>query len=237
MAKLKGKLFLLPTPIDENGLESIPPEAMRIMHGLDHFIVERARTSRRYISTTKPPKSIESLQIEEMPEDVTNMKLMEEQLQPILEGIDMGIMSEAGLPAVADPGNKYVAIAHRLGIRVVPVSGPSSIMMALIGSGLEGQRFTFHGYLSAKKDELASQLKDLERKADREDATQIWIEAPYRNKQVLEAVERHLDPKRMFCIAAGLGSKDGFVLTRQVNAWRRSGWPEIHKIPAVFLLK
>lgn len=237
MVRFKGKLYLLPTPIDEHGLESIPVEAIRIMHGLEHFIVERARTSRRYISSTKPPRKIESLLIEEMPEDVNNMKLMEAQMQPLLEGKDMGMLSEAGLPAIADPGSKYVAIAHRLGIRVVPITGPSSIMLALMASGLEGQRFTFHGYLSAKKEDLANEIQNIERRADKDNATQIWIETPYRNKQIMEAVEKYLDPKRMFCIAAGIGSKDGFVITRQVNAWRRSGWPEIHKVPTVFLIR
>jgi 16S rRNA (cytidine1402-2'-O)-methyltransferase len=237
MVRFKGKLYLLPTPIDEQGLESIPSEAIRILHSLNHFIVERARTSRRYISSTRPGKPIESLLIEEMPEDVTNMKLMEAQMQPLLEGKDMGLLSEAGLPAIADPGSRYVAIAHRLGIRVVPISGPSSIMMALMASGLEGQRFMFHGYLSAKKEALADEIQNIERRADRDDATQIWIEAPYRNRQIMEAVEKYLEPKRMFCIAAGIGSKDGFVITRQINAWRRSGWPEIHKVPTVFLLK
>lgn len=237
MVRFKGKLYLLPTPIDEHGLESIPVEAIRIMHSLEHFIVERARTSRRYISSTKPPRKIETLLIEEMLEDVNNMKLMEAQMQPLLEGKDMGMLSEAGLPAIADPGSKYVAIAHRLGIRVVPITGPSSIMMALMASGLEGQRFTFHGYLSAKKEDLANEIQNIERRADKDNATQIWIETPYRNRQIMEAVEKYLDPKRMFCIAAGIGSKDGFVITRQVNAWRRSGWPEIHKIPTVFLLR
>ena len=237
MVRFKGKLYLLPTPIDEHGLESIPAEAIRIMHSLEHFIVERARTSRRYISSTKPPRKIETLLIEEMPEDVNNMKLMEAQMQPLLEGKDMGMLSEAGLPAIADPGSKYVAIAHRLGIRVVPITGPSSIMMALMASGLEGQRFTFHGYLSAKKEDLANEIQNIERRADKDDATQIWIETPYRNRQIMEAVEKYLEPKRMFCIAAGIGSKDGFVITRQINAWRRSGWPEIHKIPTVFLMK
>ena len=202
MVRFKGKLYLLPAPIEENGLASIPAEAIRIMHSLDHFIVERARTSRRYISSTKPPKKIEGLIIEEMPEDVANTKLMEAQMQPLLDGKDMGILSEAGMPALADPGSKYVAIAHRLGIRVVPLAGPSSIMMALIASGLEGQRFAFHGYLSAKKEDLANEIRDLARRADRDDATQIWIETPYRNKQVMEAVEKYLEPKRMFCIAA-----------------------------------
>lgn len=237
MSQPKGRLFLLPSPIDDQGIESIPAEAIRILHSLDYFIVERARTSRRYISLTRPSRPIDELRIEEMPEDMTDQKVIDAHLQPLLEGHDVGLLSEAGLPAIADPGNRYVLTAHRFGIRVVPVSGPSSIMMALMASGLEGQRFAFHGYLSAKKDELEKQLKDLERRADRDDATQIWIEAPYRNRQILEAAGQYLDLKREFCIAAGIGGKDGFVLTRNIASWKRSGWPEIHKIPAVFLLR
>jgi len=237
MRNKKGSLFLLPSPIAEQSLHSIPPEAIQILHRLDHFIVERARTARRYISSTKPEKAIDSLSILEMPEDMTNQVFIQNQLQPLLDGHDMGILSEAGLPAVADPGNRYVAAAHSLGIRVVPVSGPSSIMMALIASGLEGQRFSFHGYLSAKREEVEHQLPLLEKRAQREDATQIWIEAPYRNRQVMEAAAKVLDKKTMFCIASGLGGKDGFVLTRNIASWLRSGWPEIHKVPTVFLLK
>jgi 16S rRNA (cytidine1402-2'-O)-methyltransferase len=237
MRNKKGSLFLLPSPIADQTLHSIPLEAIQILHRLDHFIVERARTSRRYISSTKPEKTIDSLSIVEMPDDLTNQVLIQNQLQPLLEGHDMGILSEAGLPAVADPGNRYVAVAHSLGIRVVPISGPSSIMMALIASGLEGQRFSFHGYLSAKREEVEHQLPLLEKRAQREDATQIWIEAPYRNRQILEAAAKFLDKKTMFCIASGLGGKDGFVLTRNIASWQRSGWPEIHKVPTVFLLK
>ncbi len=237
MVRHKGRLFLLPAPISETGLESISPEAIRVLHRLDHFIVERARTTRRYINSTQPDRKVELLSFEEMPEDMSDVKRLQEQMQPLLDGRDMGLLSEAGLPAIADPGNRYVALAHQLGIRVVPVSGPSSLMMALMASGLEGQRFAFHGYLSAKKEDLSGQLRDIERRADRDDATQIWIETPYRNRQILEAANQYLNVKRKFCIAAGLGSESGFVLTRQVDAWRRSGWPEIHKIPAVFLIR
>ncbi len=237
MSNNKGSLFLLPSPIADQSLPSISPEAIQIMHGLDHFIVERARTSRRFIGSTKPEKPIASLSIVEMPEDMSDQTVIRGQLQPLLDGQNMGILSEAGMPAVADPGNKYVAAAHQLGIKVVPISGPSSIMMALIASGLEGQRFMFHGYLSAKREELEKQLRQLENRADRDDATQIWIETPYRNRQILEAAAQYLDKKRHFCIAAGLGGKSGFVLSRNMADWQRSGWPEIHKIPTVFLLK
>jgi 16S rRNA (cytidine1402-2'-O)-methyltransferase len=237
MAKLQGRLFLLPSPIVENGLESISPEVIRILHSLDYFIVERARTARRYISSTKPPKVIDLLSIEEIPEKAMTGKDIEILLKPALEGHDIGILSEAGLPAIADPGNHFVREAQKMGIVVVPLSGPSSIMMALMGSGLEGQRFAFHGYLSAKKDELPAQLRDLEKRADRDDATQIWIETPYRNMQIVQAAEKCLDQNRDFCIAAGLGNVDGMVVTKKIAEWKKSGWPEIHKVPAVFLIK
>jgi len=186
MAQQRGRLFLLPSPILEGELHSIPADVIRVLHSLDYFIVERARTARRYISMTKPDKAIDSLSIMEITvSDISEIEI-QQALAPALEGNDIGIMAEAGLPAIADPGNIYVAMAHQMDIEVVPMSGPSSIFMALMASGLEGQRFMFHGYLSAKKDELGKQLHDLEVRADKDDATQIFIEAPYRNHQVME---------------------------------------------------
>lgn len=237
MRQSKGSLFLLPSPISDQSLGSISPEVIQILHRLDYFIVEKARTARRFISATQPERPIDVLKISEMPRTMTEKTIIREHLQPLLEGHDVGILSEAGLPAIADPGNVYVAAAHEMGIRVVPVSGPSSILMALIGSGLEGQRFMFHGYLSAKREELEKQLPQLERQADRDDATQIWIEAPYRNHQVMEAAGKMLSGKRRFCIAAGLGEESGFVQTKTIADWVKQGWPDIHKIPTVFLLR
>ena len=235
MARKPGRLFLLPSPIVTGGLESISPESISTIHALRFFIVENARTARRYISSAHPSRSMQEMVFVEIPETLTP-KLIKEQMQVLLEGEDIGLLSEAGMPGVADPGNHYVAWAHEMGIQVVPLSGPNSIMMALMASGLEGQRFTFHGYLSAKKDQLGTQLKNLERKADQEDATQIWIEAPYRNRQILEAASKYLDGKRKFCIAAGIGSDESFILTQTMIKWKQVGWPEIHKVPAVFLI-
>ena len=236
MAKQKGRLFLLPSPIHENGLVSISPEVIRIIHSLDYFIVEKARTARRFVSSTKHPEKIELLHFEEMPmEDATDEQI-EIMLKPSSEGKDIGLMSEAGLPAIADPGSQYVRVAQKKGIEIVPLSGPSSLMMALMASGLEGQRFAFHGYLSARKDELKVQLKDLEKRADRDKATQLFIEAPYRNKQVMEIAALSLDDHRRFCIAANVGGENGFVITKKMSEWKKGGWPEIHKVPTVFLL-
>jgi 16S rRNA (cytidine1402-2'-O)-methyltransferase len=236
MASQKGTLYLIPAPIHEQGLETLSPKVINVIHALDYFLVERARTARRLISATKPFKQIDDLHIEEMPEGEMSKRDIDGLLKPLLEGNDMGMMSEAGLPAIADPGNKYVFAAQRLGIKVLPLAGPSSIMLALMASGLEGQRFAFHGYLSAKKNELPAQLRHLDQRASIDDATQIWMETPYRNRQILEAVERNVDPQRHFCIAAGIGEESGFVITRTVAEWKKTGWPEIHKIPAVFLM-
>lgn len=233
----KGKLFLIPSPISEDSLQSISPEVVEVIRSLDFFIVERLRTARRYISAIGHPKAIDDMEFEEIPEDGPEGYQIERILREVLDKKNIGLMSEAGMPAVADPGNQYVSIAQRLGYTVVPLAGPSSIMMALIASGLEGQRFAFHGYLSAKKHDLPAQLRFLDQRSSLDDATQIWIEAPYRNKQILEAVSTNIAPERRFCIAAGLGSADGFVKTKRIMDWKKEGWPEIHKVPAVFLIK
>jgi 16S rRNA (cytidine1402-2'-O)-methyltransferase len=237
MAQQHGRLFLIPSPIAEGDLSEIPTQAVEAIHSLEYFIAERVRTARRYIRSTNHPKPIDSLQFTEIPYEAPAEREIAAAFTPAMEGHDMGLMSEAGLPAIADPGGRYVAYAHQLGIQVVPLAGPSSIFMALMASGMEGQRFAFHGYLSAKKDELGRQLRDLEQRADRDDATQIFMEAPYRNRQVLESVEKYLSAKRGFCIAAGLGSANGFVITKTVEKWKKEGWPEIHKVPSVFLIK
>ncbi|MEO5906797.1 MAG: SAM-dependent methyltransferase, partial [Saprospiraceae bacterium] len=134
MAKQKGRLFLLPSPIHENGLVSISPEVIGIIHSLDHFIVEKARTARRFVSLTKHPEKIETLHFEEMPVDDANDDEIEMMLKPCLEGRNIGLLSEAGSPAIADPGSHYVRVAQKLGIQIVPLSGPSSLMMALMAS-------------------------------------------------------------------------------------------------------
>lgn len=238
MTQVRGKLFLIPSPINEGGLAAISEEVRGIIRSLDYFIVERARTSRRFVSSLKHPQPIDSLTFEEMPGEGLTMeeKDISRLLEPLKKGRNIGLMSEAGLPAIADPGNLFVKKCQETGFQVVPLSGPSSLMMALMASGLEGQRFAFHGYLSAKKEVLQQELKELEKRADRDKATQIFIEAPYRNRQVMEVAEKVLDKNRLFCIAADIGGPDGSVITKTILKWKTSGWPEIHKVPAVFLI-
>ena len=174
---------MLPTPIILNQAESLSPLSVKIFHELRYFIVERERTSRRFLSSVRHPEKIENLHFFEIPEDKLRSTDIDPMMQPLLRGQDMGMMSEAGLPAIADPGNLIVMAAQEMGIKVIPIAGPSSLFMALMASGLEGQRFAFHGYLSAKRNELNIQLKELERRADADHATQMFIETPYRNNQ------------------------------------------------------
>lgn len=237
MSEKPGTLYLIPSPLQVGRLDMIPSGTVKVIYTLDLFIVEELRTARRFLSAAGHPRPIDELSIEPIagPDDPRYVPL--QQLKPLLAGKDMGILSEAGLPGVADPGQVYVRLAHRNGARVVPLSGPSSILMALMASGLEGQRFAFHGYLSPKRADLAQEIRELERRADRDDATQIWIEAPYRNRQVLDAVAAHAGRQRLFCIAAAIGADDALIRTMQVADWVEQGWPEIHKVPAVFLLR
>ena len=236
MDKQRGRLYLIPTPVIENGLHTLSPEVIRVIHTVDYFIVESARTSRRLVSSTKPPIPVDQMIFEEMPKSGFDGSMVRKLLEPLMQGRNIGIMSEAGLPAVADPGHLFVLKAQEMGVMVTPLAGPSSIMMALMASGLEGQRFSFHGYLSAKKPELRSQLIELVKRAEKDKATQIFIETPYRNHQIMQAVEEHVQAGRLFCIAAGIGNEDGFVITKKVGEWKKSGWPQIHKVPAVFLI-
>lgn len=237
MTTSPGSIFLLPSPLQENDVSSIPVIVLNAIHRLDYFIVENARTSRRYISATKHPRLISDLIFEEIGDGAPTSAEIERLLLPVMEGRNAGVMSEAGLPAIADPGSLIVRAAHQKKIKVVPYPGPSSIMLALMASGLEGQRFSFHGYLSAKRKELGLQLNELQRRADRDSATQIFIEAPYRNTQVMEEAEKNLSAQRLFCIAANLGSENGFVRTHTIAEWKKLTWPSIHKLPAVFLIR
>ncbi|HHM20919.1 MAG TPA: SAM-dependent methyltransferase, partial [Bacteroidetes bacterium] len=175
-----GKLYLIPTPLGDNALHTIPPYVRAIVHRLEYLVAERAKTARHFIRAAGTIRPIADYHISEL-NDRTPRSDLDEMLRPLLEGFDVGIVSEAGCPGVADPGAGLVALAHRKGIKVVPLVGPSSILLAMMASGLNGQNFCFHGYLPAKAYELGNALKKLEQKARRENQTQLFIEAPYRN--------------------------------------------------------
>jgi 16S rRNA (cytidine1402-2'-O)-methyltransferase len=233
--KKLGKLWLIPTPLGEENNVSIPTYVIDAVHKLDHFIVERAKTARHWIKSTRHPKPLPALVLQELNEHTQNNEL-DALLQPLREGLDVGLLSEAGCPGVADPGAAVVALAHREGIEVLPLVGPSSILLALMGSGMNGQHFTFRGYLSAKRDEVGKQIKQIEQQVIREHSAQIFIETPYRNQQMMEALLAHLQPQTKVCIAVDLSLSTQLIRTMSVAQWKKQGTPDLHKRPTVFVI-
>ncbi|MCF8244122.1 MAG: SAM-dependent methyltransferase [Saprospiraceae bacterium] len=228
-----GKLYLIPCPLGDDAIETIPAYAVDVLHRLSHLVAERAKTTRHFIKATNPPKPISEYQIEELNEH-TPVAELENLLRPALEGHDLGILSEAGCPGIADPGAKLVELAHRRGVEVVPLVGPSSILLALMASGMNGQSFAFQGYLSQKA--LADDLKRLEQLVAKHRQTQIFIETPYRNRAVIEQAAKVLQPGTRFCIAVDLTLPTQSVQTKTIAEWRKKPLPELGKRPAIFLI-
>ena len=231
----KGNLYLIPTPLGETGFDtSLPTYNHHILQRIDNFIVEELRTARRFLRKAGYLKDFETVTFyllnEHTPDDEAAGML-----EKALIGQHVGLLSEAGLPCIADPGNIAVRLAHRKGIRVIPLTGPSSIMLALMASGLNGQNFVFHGYLPVKPDERTKALRELEHAATKGNQTQIFIETPYRNLQMLESIVKTCHSSLTLCIAADLTLETEWIRSMPVNEWKRQK-PELHKRPAVFLL-
>ena len=234
----QGKIYLIPTPLGEPfeaHLHTIPPYVIEIIHSLDTFIAERAKTARHFIKATKQPIPLSNLLIFEL-DDKGQFNEYQEITDILQTGKSIGILSEAGCPGVADPGAAVVAWAHRQGVEVVPLVGPSSILLALMASGMNGQSFTFHGYVSAKREDLGKDLKKLEETARRLNQTQIFIETPYRNGQMIEAAFKVLQPNTRFGIAADLTTPPQYIAVKTIAEWKKTTLPELHKHPIVFLI-
>lgn len=232
---INGKLYLIPTPLGDTDLGHILPEGNHaILDSIDIYIVEEIRTARRFLKKAGIAKSIDQLTFHELNEH-TDPTETESYLDGALEGKNIGLLSEAGLPCIADPGNRIVGLAHRKGIQVIPFVGPSSLMLALMSSGFNGQQFIFHGYLPVKPDERILALRSLEKDVHQHHRTQIFIEAPYRNVAMLESIHKACRPDTLLCIAVDLTLSSEFISTRQVRSWKNN-LPDLHKRPAVFLL-
>jgi 16S rRNA (cytidine1402-2'-O)-methyltransferase len=231
----KGKLYLIPSPLGEDALYPIPVHTIEILHNLTHLVVERAKTARHFIKKTNPPKHISEYQISELNEHTPDVEI-EALLHPALDGHDLGVLSEAGCPGVADPGARIAAMAHRKGVEVVPLTGPSSILLALMASGMSGQQFCFHGYLSPRSHDLSKDLKRLEQLAAKNNQTQIFIETPYRNNNVAAQALNSLQPDTLLCIAADLTLDTQFIQTKSIAAWQKTPPPDLNKRPAIFLI-
>ncbi len=230
----KGTLYLLPMILSEGRFEVIPPVTADLVGKLDYFLVENIRTSRRYISGMNLGLDISALRFEVVDKN-TSHETIDRLLKPLQEGVSAGVLSESGSPGVADPGAKLVSRAHSLGIRVVPIPGPSSILLSLMASGFNGQKFAFHGYLPIQKQERARALKSLELESRKNDQTQIFIETPYRNMQMLEAILENCAGNTRVCVARDVTGEQELVKSAPVSEWKKSEI-SLHKIPAVFLL-
>jgi 16S rRNA (cytidine1402-2'-O)-methyltransferase len=233
---MKGILYLIPATIGESPIaKSIPDYNRKITGNLKHFVVENVRSARRFLKKLIPEISIDELNILELNEH-TPPDEIPALLSPLLDGHDIGLLSEAGLPCVADPGALLVRMAHENKIKVCPLTGPSSVFLALMGSGFNGQNFTFHGYLPIDKKERVKSIKTLEQLAYQNDQTQIFIETPYRNLQLLEALIQTCKAHTCICLAVNLTTTDELITVMTTEDWKRAKWPDIHKKPAVFLL-
>ena len=230
-----GKLYLIPSPLGENDpAEVIPAPVLKSLDGFWTFVVEEVRTARRYLSKAGLKGRIGELQFFELNEH-TDQATIEGYLKLFEEGNDVALISEAGLPAVADPGAQLVALAHRHGIEVIPAVGPSSLMLALMASGLNGQSLAFCGYIPAKTEERKSKLRTLEKVSGQLKQTQIIIETPYRNDSLFADMISTCAPSTRICVAANITMPDAYIKTKTAGEWKKSGLT-IGKRPCVFLL-
>lgn len=231
----KGRLFLIPSPLGDNDpTEVIPAPVLKSLEGFRTFVVEEIRTARRYLSRAGLKGRISELEFHELNEH-TDQATIEGYLQLFDNGNDVALISEAGLPAVADPGAQLVALAHRHGIEVVPAVGPSSLMMALMASGLNGQSFAFCGYIPAKTEDRRSRLRTLEKVSGQLRQTQIIIETPYRNDSLFADILNVCGASTKVCIAANITMPDAYIKTKKVSEWKKEALT-IGKRPCVFLI-
>lgn len=232
---MKGKLYLIPSPLGDNDpAEVIPAPTLALLQGIDCYVVEEVRTARRYLSRAGLKGRIQDLEFHELNEH-TSQEEVEKLAALFKDGRDVGLISEAGLPAVADPGAALVALCHRCGIEVVPQVGPSSLMMSLMASGLNGQSFAFCGYLPAKTEERRSAIKAIEKTSHSLRQTQIFIETPYRNDSMLSDLLQACRPSTRICVAANITMPDAYIRTKTVSEWKKENLI-IGKRPCVFLM-
>jgi 16S rRNA (cytidine1402-2'-O)-methyltransferase len=230
-----GKLYLIPTTLgDTEPLEVMPISVKKVVEQIDHFIVENEKTARRFIkkiSPKKPQASLNLMSLDKYAEKIETLSYLDE----CKNGIHIGLLSEAGVPAVADPGATIVKLAHEKGIQVVPLVGPSSILMAMMSSGMNGQNFAFNGYLPIDKGERKRAIKDLEKLSSDKNQSQIFIETPYRNEKMFAALKATLTPSTNLCIAADITLPTEYIKTLAIKDWKYQQ-PDLHKKPAIYII-
>ena len=232
---MKGRLFLIPSPLGDNDpAEVIPAGVLSMLPSISTYVVEAVRTARRYLSAAGLKGHVQDLEFHELNEHTTPEEV-EALMKLFNDGRDVGLITEAGLPAVADPGAQLVRLCHRYGVEVVPMSGPSSLMLALMASGLNGQSFAFLGYLPAKTEERRQALRSIEKHSSTARQTKIFIETPYRNDSLLADILSVCRADTEVCIAANITMPDAFIRTKTAGEWKKSV-PTIGKRPCVFLI-
>lgn len=228
-------LYLIPVTLGDTTIERVLPAYNKeVILGIRHFIVEDIRSARRFLKKVDSSIDIDALTFYPLNKH-TPMEAVASYLQPLQKGEPMGVISEAGCPAVADPGADVVAIAQQKGLKVVPLVGPSSILLSVMGSGFNGQSFAFNGYLPIEPPERAKKLKLLEQRVYTEQQTQLFIETPYRNNKMLEDILHNCRPQTKLCIAANVTCEDEYICTRTIKEWKGK-LPDLNKIPCIFLL-
>lgn len=234
-SNMQASLYLIPVPMGETPIEQVLPSYNRqIILTIKHFIVENVRSARRFLKKTEPSIDIDTLTFYELNKH-TNMEQIEGYLQPITSGFSIGVISEAGCPAIADPGADIVAIAQQKKMKVIPLVGPSSILMSLMASGFNGQSFAFHGYLPIDAAERAKKIKQLEQRIYTEQQTQIFIETPYRNTKIVEDLIKNCAPSTKLCIAMNITCDDEYIKTLPIKDWSKK-IPDMEKKPCIFLI-
>ncbi len=231
---MKGKLYLIPSTIGDTPVTHvIPPLNLSVINEIKHFIVENERTARRELIKMGIETPIDDLEFFVLNKHTRSEDIPE--FLKIAETSNLGLLSEAGVPAVADPGSEIVALAHQRNIEVIPLIGPSSILLALMASGLNGQNFAFVGYLPVQKHERIKRIRQLEQRSKAENQSQIFIETPYRNNQLLEDILFACTPPTRLCIAADISTENALIRTDQISTWKKKK-PDLNKRPAIFIL-
>ncbi|WP_347375106.1 SAM-dependent methyltransferase [Aequorivita sp. Q41] len=232
----KGNLYLIPCTLgDTNPMAVLPQNVKNAVETIDHYIVEHEKNARRFIKSIVPEKQQSILQIQEI-NKFTNPEEIAPMLNPCLEGFDVGVLSDAGCPGIADPGARAVHYAHEKGIKVVPLVGPSSILLAMMASGFNGQNFAFNGYLPIDKGQRKAELKRLEKISKDIDQSQLFIETPYRNNQMLQSLTENLSANTRICVACDITLPSEYIKTASVELWKKIK-VDLHKRPTLFIIQ